>query len=161
MRTLIIGTTMAVLLFPYIAFSQINCFTYAGGVISCDSKQGNILVAPLGSGQTIIRQTERYQPPASAPPATRQENRHSSVFDEAMKSRPSEPRALTYEEKYGPSPSHDAEDAEIMRDIRDSKEDQRRGGQAERRQRERRNGRECRSRNNRRSCCACTGARRH
>jgi hypothetical protein len=57
MRTLIIGTaTMAVLLFPYIAFSQLNCFQYAGGVISCDSRQGNTTIAPLGGNSGVITQ---------------------------------------------------------------------------------------------------------
>lgn len=47
---------LAFLLFiPPVASAQISCFTYYGGVLSCDSSSSNTTIAPFGdSGQGVI-----------------------------------------------------------------------------------------------------------
>lgn len=43
-------------LFPTGAFAQVACFSYAGGVLSCDGPSGNTTITPLGNNSGVITQ---------------------------------------------------------------------------------------------------------
>lgn len=48
---------LAFLLFiPPVASAQISCFTYYGGVLSCDSSIGNTTITPLNDRSGVITQ---------------------------------------------------------------------------------------------------------
>ena len=86
---LLIATFLAMFLFtPDTAYLQVTCFSYAGGVLSCDGPHGNTTITPLSPSQGVI-QSDRYgtEPYTILPPSSSAPSRR----DDSFSSHPIEP----------------------------------------------------------------------
>ena len=78
--------TVAIFLFaPNTAYLQVTCFSYAGGVLSCDGPRGNTTITPLSPSQGVIL-SDRYgmEPYTIMPPSSSAPSRPDGIEDPVL-----------------------------------------------------------------------------